>query len=113
MDRGAWWAIVHSFVCVLELAPLGEIYKHSCLGPTPSNVALIGPDCHLEIGILKIQCSSVLLLQINSGSLSVAAASPGNLLGMQIGFLINFFKLKDNCFTDFCCFLSKLNMNQP
>ena len=39
--------------CMLELAPLGEIYKHSCLGPTPSNVALIGPDCHLEIGIFK------------------------------------------------------------
>ena len=24
-----------------------------------------------------------------------------------------FFKLKDNCFTEFCCFLSNLNMNQP
>ena len=24
-----------------------------------------------------------------------------------------FFLLKDNCFTDFCCFLSNLNMNQP
>ena len=89
MDRGAWWATVHSFVCMLELAPLGEIYKHLCLGPTPSNVALIDPDCHLEIGILKIQCSSVLLLQINSSSLSVTAASPRNLLGMQIVFLIN------------------------
>ena len=25
----------------------------------------------------------------------------------------NFFLLKDNCFTEFCCFLSNLNMNQP
>ena len=24
-----------------------------------------------------------------------------------------FFFLKDNCFTEFCCFLSNLNMNQP
>ena len=24
-----------------------------------------------------------------------------------------FFKLKDNCFTEFCCFLSNFNMNQP
>ena len=24
-----------------------------------------------------------------------------------------FFSLKDNCFTEFCCFLSNLNMNQP
>ena len=24
-----------------------------------------------------------------------------------------FFKLKDNSFTEFCCFLSNLNMNQP
>ena len=24
-----------------------------------------------------------------------------------------FFLLKDNCFTEFCCFLSNLNMNQP
>ena len=24
-----------------------------------------------------------------------------------------FFKLKDGCFTEFCCFLSNLNMNQP
>ena len=28
-------------------------------------------------------------------------------------FLIYFFKLKDNCFTAFCCFMSNLNMNQP
>ena len=27
-------------------------------------------------------------------------------------FIINFL-LKDNCFTEFCCFLSNLNMNQP
>ena len=26
--------------------------------------------------------------------------------------LINFL-LKDNCFTEFCCFLSNLNTNQP
>ena len=25
----------------------------------------------------------------------------------------SFFLLKDNCFTEFCCFLSNLNMNQP
>ena len=24
-----------------------------------------------------------------------------------------YFLLKDNCFTEFCCFLSNLNMNQP
>ena len=28
-------------------------------------------------------------------------------------FLINLFLLNDNCFTEFCCFLSNLNMNQP
>ena len=29
-------------------------------------------------------------------------------------FKINLFLLlKDNCFTEFCCFLSNLNMNQP
>ena len=28
-------------------------------------------------------------------------------------FLLFFLLLKDNCFTKFCCFLSKLNMNQP
>ena len=28
-------------------------------------------------------------------------------------FLKNFFLLKDNCFTELCCFLSNLNMNQP
>ena len=27
--------------------------------------------------------------------------------------LFKIFLLKDNCFTEFCCFLSKLNMNQP
>ena len=27
--------------------------------------------------------------------------------------LFFFFKLKDNCFTEFCCFLSNINMNQP
>ena len=25
----------------------------------------------------------------------------------------SFFFLKDNCFTEFCCFLSNINMNQP
>ena len=28
-------------------------------------------------------------------------------------FLFNYFLLKDYCFTEFCCFLSNLNMNQP
>ena len=28
-------------------------------------------------------------------------------------FLIFFFFLKDNCFTELCCFLPNLNMNQP
>ena len=28
-------------------------------------------------------------------------------------FLFIFFLLKDNCFTDFCCFLSNINRNQP
>ena len=28
-------------------------------------------------------------------------------------FLIAYFLLKDNCFTEFCCFLPNLNMNQP
>ena len=28
-------------------------------------------------------------------------------------FLFLFFLLKDNCFTEFCCFLSNLNMNHP
>ena len=26
---------------------------------------------------------------------------------------LNCIELKDNCFTDFCCFLSNVNMNQP
>ena len=30
-----------------------------------------------------------------------------NLMGLK------FFLLKENCFTEFCCFLSNLNMNQP
>ena len=43
----------------------------------------------------------------------------GNPLQYSFFFLfINFLKfiyflLKDNCFTEFCCFLSNLNMNQP
>ena len=28
-------------------------------------------------------------------------------------FLLTYFLLKDNCFIEFCCFLSNLNMNQP
>ena len=28
-------------------------------------------------------------------------------------FLLIYLLLKDNCFTEFCCFLSNLNMNQP
>ena len=28
-------------------------------------------------------------------------------------FFLIYFLLKDNCFTEFCCFLSNLNMNQP
>ena len=28
-------------------------------------------------------------------------------------FFFLYFLLKDNCFTEFCCFLSSLNMNQP
>ena len=32
----------------------------------------------------------------------------------KIGFLLFFvFLLKANCFTEFCCFLSNLNINQP
>ena len=36
----------------------------------------------------------------------------------ELNSLLNFFKLinfllKDNCFTEFCCFQSNLNMNQP
>ena len=31
----------------------------------------------------------------------------------RLFFLIYFFLLKDNCFTEFCCFLSNLNMSQP
>ena len=27
-------------------------------------------------------------------------------------FFLNYFLLKDNCFTEFCCFLSSLNMNK-
>ena len=30
-----------------------------------------------------------------------------------IAFFSFYFLLKDNCFTEFCCFLSNLNMNQP
>ena len=30
-----------------------------------------------------------------------------------ISFFLIYFLLKDNCFTEFCCFLSNLNMNQP
>ena len=32
---------------------------------------------------------------------------------VEIPFLKFNFLLKDNCFTEFCYFLSKLNMNQP
>ena len=35
----------------------------------------------------------------------------GNLL-LNFFLFLNFL-LKDNCFTEFCCFLSNLNMNQP
>ena len=64
------------------------------------------------------------------GALSVSALVPfSNLVPLWveiIWFVINLsreswdvtlfkkiFLLKDNCFTEFCCFLSNLNMNQP
>ena len=31
----------------------------------------------------------------------------------QMLFFLIFFCMKDNCFTELCCFLSNLNMNQP
>ena len=34
-------------------------------------------------------------------------------LFVKISFLFTYFSLKDNCFTEFCCFLSNLKMNQP
>ena len=35
------------------------------------------------------------------------------LWGLYSFFFNLYFLLKDNCFTEFCCFLSNLNMNQP
>ena len=36
---------------------------------------------------------------------------------IEVMFMVSFFQtyflLKDNCFIEFCCFLSNLNMNQP
>ena len=51
--------------------------------------------------------------KINLFSYSVALGGLW-LEGINIsGFLLKFiFLLKDNCFTEFCCFLSNLNMNQ-
>ena len=41
-----------------------------------------------------------------------------NMLNKQLSRFLNYyfliyFLLKDNCFTEFCCFVSNLNMNQP
>ena len=35
------------------------------------------------------------------------------LIPSSIKRIVLFFLLKDNCFIEFCCFLSNLNMNQP
>ena len=45
------------------------------------------------------------------GSLS-QEDSPGEGKGKLPQYLF-IYLLKDNCFTEFCCFLSNLNMNQP
>ena len=37
---------------------------------------------------------------------------PWSLHGRSL-FFLNYFLLKDNCFAEFCCFLSNLKMNQP
>ena len=34
-------------------------------------------------------------------------------IGDKYSFFLIYFLLKDNCFTEFCCFQSNLNMNQP
>ena len=48
------------------------------------------------------------------GSIPGSGRSSGEGNGNQLQYsFFFFFPLKDNCFTEFCCFLSNLNMNQP
>ena len=57
------------------------------------------------LGIFKNTFSNPIFCSIRS------AVKP---IQLKILYLKKFsFLLKDNCFTEFCCFLSNLNMNQP
>ena len=73
--------------------------------------------------ILELQLQ-LILLQMMSLPCSSASGTPDHILSYRLfadylktlgsfgGFLF-IVLLKDNCFTEFCCFLSNLNMNQP
>ena len=58
----------------------------------------------VEVIILTLQNLKVLKNKQNIPSVDIVNLRP---------FLKLFFKLKDNCFTEFCCFLPNINMNQP
>ena len=49
----------------------------------------------------------------NRGSVSTQRGGMGREMGENGFFKSINFLLKDSCFTEFCCFLSNLNMNQP
>ena len=59
----------------------------------------------------KVHAASVNILSNTNIQLTIRYTH--GFLSQSTSFFQDFFKLKDNCFIEFCCFLSNLNMNQP
>ena len=63
-----------------------------------------------------LQCSTFFIVQLSNPYMTTGktiALTRQTIVGKVISLLFFYFLLKDNCFTEFCCFLSNLNMNQP
>ena len=78
------------------------------------------------LDLLAVQGTHKSLLQHHSSKASILQRSAfftvqlshpymtsGKIIALTISNFLFIFLLKDNCFTEFCCFLSNLNMNQP
>ena len=74
-------------------------------------LSLMHPSRGTEYAVLSQPFLQI--FNIRHQVLSVPQAAPFLSIVSFFFLIYDFFLFKDNCFTEFCCFLSNLNMNKP
>ena len=83
----------------------------SCIHLTKQRPLRLGKSA---LGLSEVSHPSLCVkFGTNSNHALLQALSNASILGFVLFSVNLFFLLTDNCFTEFCCFVSNLNMNQP